>query len=324
MINVEYDSFSEITSISINNEKLDSDNGDLWYLPKKFIGNTLVKELPKNVQFELCNRVEDSIIHLDSLPTILTKVDDNKIRFSLEDSGTRKYWDGNIGFKLYMETKRDVVKERNKEIGDINFDSYEDDGAFIHLYYSIEIEAEKLSLAVKLVDQIVSEIEGTSEIRIGSQFWSISENEVESEKEFTLKTVLPIIRKLGFQNVRYNHGKKEFGRDIIFSRITEFQEVEHWGAQVKFGNISGSVNSEIDEIIGQIDDAFKMPFYDLYSKQHQRISKIVIIISGKFTENAIEKICNKIESYVVKNNIVFVDKEKIKTLSELFNSVNFN
>jgi hypothetical protein len=71
-------------------------------------------------------------------------------------------------------------------------------------------------------------------------------------------------------------------------------------------------------MLGQIDDAFKMRFYDLYTRQQQRISKLAIIISGRFTENAIEKICEKIESHGVCNSIVFIDGEKIQTLAERF------
>jgi hypothetical protein len=129
---------------------------------------------------------------------------------------------------------------------------------------------------------------------------------------------LPILRKLGFQNVRYNHGKREFGRDVLFARVTEFQGLEFWGAQVKFGDVAGGADAEIDELLGQIEDAFMMPFYDLYTKQKQRISRLAIIISGKFTDNAIEKICEKIESHAVRNNVVFVDREKLQTLAQQF------
>jgi hypothetical protein len=98
--------------------------------------------------------------------------------------------------------------------------------------------------------------------------------------------------------------------------LTEFQELEHWGPRVKFDDISGGARSEIDGILGQIDDAFKMRFYDLYTRQ-QRISKLAIIVSGCFTEHAIEKICEKIESHAIRN-IVFIDGEKIETLAERF------
>jgi hypothetical protein len=87
---------------------------------------------------------------------------------------------------------------------------------------------------------------------------------------------------------------------------------------VKFSDIRGGANSDIDEIFSQIEDAFKMPYYDLYTKMKVRPSKVCVIISGKFTENAIEKICEKIESHAMRNNILFIDGERIDTLSEKF------
>lgn len=139
-----------------------------------------------------------------------------------------------------------------------------------------------------------------------------------NEREFALSLVIPLLRKLGFLNVKYNHGKREFGRDILFARLSEFGELEFWGAQVKYGNVSGEAHSEIDEMIGQFDDAFKMPFYDIYTRQRQHVSKLLIAISGKFTENAVEKICEKIESSAIKNNLVFMDSERIESIAERF------
>jgi hypothetical protein len=256
------------------------------------------------------------MIVIDQVPFSIRKKDNNTIQVEFEDSGTRKYWDGTIGFKPYMEAKKAIVAERSKEIGDVELVHYEDDGAYIHLSYSAEIESDKLKLAIKLAEQIISEIEGAAEMSLGVELWA--PNFAENEKEFTLQNVLPILRKIGFQNVKYNHGKREYGKDVLFARVTEFHELEYWGAQVKFGNISGAADGEIDQIIGQVEDAFKMPFYDLYTKQKQRISKLAIIVSGKFTENAIEKICEKIESHVLRNNLTFIDGDKIQTLAEEF------
>jgi len=215
-----------------------------------------------------------------------------------------------------METKKAIVEERQKEDGDITLDSYDDDGAFIFMHFSTEIDCNTCEEAVQISEQIANEIEGAAELRIGVEMFKVSE--AENEKEFTLKVVLPILRKLGFSNVKYNHGKREYGKDIVFSRLTEFEEVEHWAAQVKFRDIRGGVNSEIDEVFSQIEDAFKMPFYDLYSKTRVHPSKVCVIISGKFTENAIEKICEKIESHAMRNNVLFVDGARIDTLSEKF------
>ena len=35
-----------------------------------------------------------------------------------------------------MDTKKDVIEERSKEVGDVSLDNYDDDGAYIHLVYS--------------------------------------------------------------------------------------------------------------------------------------------------------------------------------------------
>lgn len=315
MLEVERDSDGNVDEVWVNGECLEY-NDPGWLLPKGLVGEILTNDLPEGETFEICTSVDSGVIMLDSVPTRLQRIGETRVRIDFDDSGTRKYWDGKVGFSVYMEAKKAIIEERASEIHDISLESYVDDGAWIHLSYSTEIEVDKLATAVQMAEQVAGEIEGAAEMRLGAQLWapSIAEN----EKEFTLGTVLPIIRKLGFQNVRYNHGKREFGRDVLFARLTEFQDLEFWGGQIKFGDVSGGAIADINELLMQIDDAFKMPFYDLYTKQQQRISKLAIIVSGKFTENAIEKICEKIESHAVRNNVVFMDGEKVSTLAERF------
>lgn len=314
MIEIKRDS-DDIIEIRFSGERLDW-NDDGWTLPKALIGDAAVNDLPEGERFEVCNSVQEGVIMLDSTPACFQRTGDNRVRIVFNDSGTRKYSDGSVGFKTYMEAKRAIIEERAVEVKDVALEDYDDDGVWIHLSYSAEVDADKLATVVQTAEQIVAEIEGAAEMRLGAQLWAPSH--ADDEKEFTLGTVLPILRKLGFQNVRYNHGRREFGRDVLFARLTEFQDIEFWGAQIKFGNVSGAVDSDVNELIAQVDDAFKMPFYDLYTKQQQRISKVAIVVSGKFTENAIEKICEKIESHAVRNNVVFIDGEKLSTLAERF------
>ncbi len=315
MIHVENDD-GEITGITINGEALHSDDGEVWSLPKGLVAGLKVSDLPATVAFEPCKGQEDSAIILDSIPMHLKRIGPNKVRVEFEDGGTRKYWDGQIGFKAWMEAKRETVEERQREVGDIHFESYDDDGAYIWLYYSAEVETEFVESLIQLAEQIVNEVDGAAELRLGGRVMKASNPT--NEAEFTIRVVLPILRKLGFANIKYNHGKREYGKDIVFARMTEFQELKHWASQVKFGDVDGGAGSEIDKLINQADDAFKMPFFDIYTRQQQRISKLVIIASGKFTENAIEKICGKIESHSLRNNLVFLDGDKIETLAERF------
>jgi hypothetical protein len=309
----------EIVSITIKGEKLDSDDGETWFLPKGLVAGLKVSDLPESVEFEPCKFREDSMVVLDSIPMRLRRIAPNKVNITFEDSGTRKYWDGDIGFKAWMEAKKATIEDRQREVGDICFESYDDDGAWICLIYTAEFETDSVESAIELGEQLVGEIEGAAELSLGGRLFKT--DNTTNETEFTVRVVLPILRKLGFCNIKYNHGKREYGKDVVFARLTEFHELEHWGAQVKFGNVDGGAGSEVDKIISQTDDAFKMPFYDIYTRQQQRISKLAIIISGKFTENAIEKICEKIESHALRNNLVFVDGDRIETLSERFRRI---
>jgi len=309
----EEDYFEEII---IDGQKFEAEDENAFTVPKSLLRGVRLEEINPSITINVCEKVEDEIIFITSIPYSIRNLDNTNAEILFEDSGRRKFWDGQVGFKPYMETKRDIILERQQELEDIHLDSYDDDGDYIFINYSITVEAETLGLLIQQAEQIIKEIEGAAELTLGSPFKEIGD--AENEADFTISILVPLLRKMGFSDVRYNHGKKEYGKDIIFSRRTEFDEYEYWGVQVKFGDVLGGVNSDIDTLVGQAEDAFKMPFYDVYTRSRQRISKLLIAISGKFTENAVEKICEKIESHPLKNNIVFVDGEKIKTLAEKF------
>jgi hypothetical protein len=305
-----------VEEIVIDGQRFEAEDENTFTVPKSLLRGVKLEEINPNITINVCEKVEDEIIFITSIPYSIKNLDNTNAEILFEDSGRRKFWDGQVGFKHYMETKRDIILERQQELGDVHLDSYDDDGDYIFINYSITVEAETLGLLIQQAEQIIKEIEGAAELTLGSPFKEIGD--AENEADFTISILVPLLRKMGFSDVRYNHGKKEYGKDIIFSRRTEFDEYEYWGVQVKFGDVLGGVNSDIDTLVGQAEDAFKMPFYDVYTRSRQRISKLLIAISGKFTENAVEKICEKIESHPLKNNIVFVDGEKIKTLAEKF------
>jgi len=315
-IKVVRDKDNFVEQILINGEELDSDDGEVFTVPKSLLKGVSFSEMPKDVSFEICERAEDDIIFLDTCPITISKISDNKAHVRFDYSGRRKYWDGDVGFQLYMETTRDIITEHENEVGDLKLESYDDDGDYITLTCSTEIEASTFDSIITSAEDLFKEIHGSVDLKLGAPFKNVKETQ--DEQDFALKVVIPLLRKLGFSNVRYNHGKREFGKDIIFSKRTELDDFEFWGAQVKHGDISGAANSDIDSIISQVDDAFKVPFYDLYTKRKERISRLLIVISGKFTENAIEKICEKIENHAIKNNLSFMDGAKIETIADKF------
>ena len=91
--------------------------------------------------------------------------------------------------------------------------------------------------------------------------------------------------------------------------------------QVKYGDVSGGAQGDINELIQQAKDSFSMPYYDVYSRNKVRISKVIIAISGKITQNAVEKIIEGVTEYPLKNNLIFLDKEKIEGLMSKYNGI---
>jgi len=305
-----------VNSVTIDGQHFDGMGEDVVAVPKAALAKVLLKEVDKRIWLEPADHVTDYLVTLSTVPYRLRALEDERAEIVFDELLRRKFWDGPVGLRQYMETKKSVVTDRQTETGDVQVEQYEDDGDYIRLEYSAKIDGTMVGEIIEQAEQLATEIEGATDIALGSPFKSIAS--CNSEKEFTLSVVIPLLRRLGFTNVKYNHGKREFGKDITFARLTEFDEYERWGAQVKQGNVGGGARSQVDELIAQAEDAFKVPYYDVYTRERTRISKLLIVISGRFTENAVEKICEKIETHSLRNNIVFIDGEKIDVLAERF------
>jgi len=170
----------------------------------------------------------------------------------------------------------------------------DDTEELVRLLFICDIN-ENILIALKSVIKLLPTIEADLQKQINSETW-IDEFET-NEKLFSTELILPLLRRMEFINVRYNHGIKEFGRDFLFAEINKFGETVNFGMQIKAGNISGKVNSEIDIIIGQINDAFSMPFNKLGDENDYYITTFIVAISGYFKDNAKDKIMELIEKY---------------------------
>lgn len=305
-----YNDVEGLASFMIEGEEY-SEDGEHAVVPVTVLKRTDIDSIPYNFDIKICKSQSARAVVINT-PAHFKRIGEREFYIWYEELFSRKYWDGSVDLKLVMETKKNIIEERSRERGDISLDSYKDYGNFIYLKYCTNIMAESIEELLINIDQLYGEIEGATDIVLGSPFQQIAD--CEKESEFTIKILLPLFRKLGFVNVKYNHGNKEFGKDVTFARRTEFDEYEYYGVQVKYGDVSGSVTGDINELIAQARDAFSMPFYDVYSRNKVRISKVIIAISGKFTLNAVEKIIEGIQDYPLKNNMIFLDREKIESL----------
>jgi hypothetical protein len=151
------------------------------------------------------------------------------------------------------------------------------------------------------------------EATLSGRIWNVDYET--DERLFTTELLIPLFEKMGFCNVRYSHGRHEYGRDITFSELSPLGALRYYAVQVKAGDIRGGVNSEVDEIIGQLEDAFSMPYYDFGADAPCYISTFIIATSGRFTENAKDKIAKKVRRGLY-GSVWFLDRERILELLE--------
>ena len=82
-------------------------------IPKAVLKQIRVEDIPDNFEIDVCESKDSSVIMV-SVPMNFVKVGKNEFQVIYDELITRKYWDGPIGLKLYMETKRDVRGRKSR------------------------------------------------------------------------------------------------------------------------------------------------------------------------------------------------------------------
>ena len=223
-----------------------------------------------------------------------------------------KFWEGQYGLATFLAAVRDQAEHHDHwKVTDIEL---EDDWKQLTLERVI-VTGELLEASIRAGASELNIIVHAAEVALSGLPWKPYYST--SEDSFCRELLHPLLRRMGFVFVRYTHGTKEYGKDFTFSETTPFGHHRHYGLQAKAGDVSGSVNAAIDELLGQIKDAFAMPYYELGSKDPRYISTFIIAVSGKFTENAREKIVEKMPKGVI-GSVYFLDKERISELVERY------
>ncbi|MFZ6024807.1 MAG: restriction endonuclease [Bacteroidota bacterium] len=237
----------------------------------------------------------------------------NFMVFDFECSQPNKYWEGTWGLSTFLAALSDSVKTDGSatvELMYLDGDWKELTIRFVtDKNFNFKSQIEEYSTILKRL------IRDTELTLAGGAVWR-KEYET-TESLFCTEILYPLLRKMGYIDVRYTHGKKEYGKDFTFSEQTKFGNLRHFGLQAKAGNLRGNVNADIDEIIGQLNDAFGMPYHEVSANENRQISTFIVAISGQYTENAKEKIINKIPKHFL-GSVYFIDRDKIIELVEKY------
>lgn len=221
-----------------------------------------------------------------------------------------KEWMHKFGIWQYTEAMRKAIEIRKKINHDVEFGKISDDDPELAVISFRIFTREDMPIdeAIQGFRNTVKELEGHTERILEGE--EISSEILKDETRFTIELLLPLFRSMDLFDVKYNHSKHEYGKDITFSEITQFGTRRNYGVQAKAGDLSGEAGSGIDKIIAQITDASQMSYIDTSSREKRFVSDVIIAISGRFTNNAEEKIIEKVHQ----RNIWFLSIDKIQEL----------
>ena len=134
-----------------------------------------------------------------------------------------------------------------------------------------------------------------------------------TEEEFTKTFVMPLLRKIGYQKIRYVHGVDECGRDVIFFDKDKLGFAVACACQVKIGDPKGTQKKKIQtEIVPQLLEGLRTEIRDPESGERFRVNRMYLFLSGRLVGTAKDQIYSLTSS---EPNINVLDIQSIDVLS---------
>lgn len=135
------------------------------------------------------------------------------------------------------------------------------------------------------------------------------------EASFRRDFIKPLLNKLGFSLVTDFHGRREFGKDFVFSELNRFGGVRHYAAQIKHIKTIGLGNI-VDDLYTQTNQAFSNPFTLPDFQSDTYISSFYIFNSGSITTEAKDDLIQRLRRVPYGENVYFLDGERLDSLNK--------
>lgn len=107
-----------------------------------------------------------------------------------------------------------------------------------------------------------------------------------NEDGFIRSFLVPLLWRLGFTIVVNYHGRREFGKDLIFGEIDRFSHVRYYGLQAKF--VPNIGKGAVHDLVRDCEEAFARDFIHPQTGQPHKISSFYALNAGSFSEEARE------------------------------------
>jgi hypothetical protein len=130
------------------------------FLPPSVLEKLNVDDIPEGVSVEVGVRKE-SVMHIEWSGRLYNRA--GAIVGEADHTWTRKYWYAPIGLEHYLDLLRRAVEARKRTHGDVNLTDYDDDGAYVHLNFTVTTNETNLRRGYDAVRKLCAELEEPSE-----------------------------------------------------------------------------------------------------------------------------------------------------------------
>ncbi|MFW9998060.1 MAG: restriction endonuclease, partial [Candidatus Odinarchaeota archaeon] len=137
-----------------------------------------------------------------------------------------------------------------------------------------------------------------------------------NETDMIGELLVPLFERIGYHRVYNLHGNRELGKDLVLIDKTRLGGFEYTAVVVKKGDVNVKKAREIRQ---QAVEAYGSDFRDpdrIDSKCP--ISKVIIVVSGKFGETGKENLDISISDPYLRKNIEMIDGNKLVNLLEQY------
>ncbi len=131
--------------------------------------------------------------------------------------------------------------------------------------------------------------------------------------------LMPLLRAMDYQDVHEYHGPREYGKDIVCWKNTDLGYRKNLALVVKAKPVSGKSkidNATAGEIQIQTNQCFGKPYLDPINSSSQFVHQCWIVSNHSIGEIAIDSIRSGMGNSVHKENVDFVDIDKLWWLIE--------
>ena len=136
-----------------------------------------------------------------------------------------------------------------------------------------------------------------------------------SEKSLQGMVIEPLLRSLGFENVRDNSGPNEKGKDIVATKFSEFGRNKLFAVQIKKKKFTGTVDSKesLGNLFHQLIQARDEEVVDPINNKKRSPDSCIFITPYPISPSVWEKF-HKLSEELYRKNIEIIDGSKLLDL----------